>query len=241
MKSKEEPTDLDRSTGRLVDSEDYRSRASGFGTTKQGQGLAREYREQIAARITADRTNGRRDKNVWRALKGMDDAALALRLLVAGISVAEDGDLGTDEDGEKNPREQMRFIGRNLGQQGLAGLKAGAWGITMLCALPVFALDGDILKMTAAADEIMDGVLARAVAANCRHSRNHPHLGQMSARAACPQIISHHRSRLFARTMHQLRMPCARQLEPDGCGGFSMPSMRCKPCRSPSMSRCAIL
>jgi hypothetical protein len=92
---------------------------------------ARQFREQLAGYITADRTNGHRDKNVWRALKGISDDALAIRLLVAGISVAEGGDLGTDDDGEKNLRDQARWIGRQFGQQSVPGLKVGAWGINM--------------------------------------------------------------------------------------------------------------
>jgi DNA-directed RNA polymerase, mitochondrial len=169
MKSKAEPKEFDRSLDRVLRSEDHRRAATGFGTTKQGQRLAREYREQLAARIATDRTYGRRDKSVWRALKGMGDDALAIRLLVAGISVAEDGDLGADDDGVTNFRDQALFIGRNLGQQRLTALKVGAWGVNMLTSLPVFALDGDdgdILKMTVGADILMDEVLDRAVASN---------------------------------------------------------------------------
>ncbi|HEY6700146.1 MAG TPA: hypothetical protein VI137_04895, partial [Pseudolabrys sp.] len=94
MKSKAEP--IDRSLERLWGGEKHKSDTTGFGTTKQAQGLNREYREPLAAVIAADRTYGRRDKAAWHALKGMDNAALAIRLLVAGISVSENGDLGTD-------------------------------------------------------------------------------------------------------------------------------------------------
>lgn len=105
---------------------------------------------------------------VWRALKGIDDATLAIRLLVAGISVAESGDLGVDDNGEKNFRDQALWVGRLVyfgHHQRKLRFKIGAWGIDMLTCLPVFALDdGDVLKMTAPVDELMDEVLARAVA-----------------------------------------------------------------------------
>jgi DNA-directed RNA polymerase len=190
------PTDFERSRERLLDAEDHRSEATGFGTTKQGQALAREYREQLAERIAADLGRGVvsgdraawadvpklrkplmsksrahvRDKAVVRALKDIDAETISLRLLIAGVSVSENGNLGVDDDGEKNFREQARWIGGNLiGTQHHRKLnfKVGAWGIDKLISLPVFGLDtGDILKMTAAADVLMDDVLNRAVASN---------------------------------------------------------------------------
>jgi hypothetical protein len=140
------PDELDLSVGRLLDREDSRTRTTGLGTTKQGHALARQYRQPLVDRITEDRTYGRRDRDVWRALKGIDDNALAITLLVAGISVSEPGELGADDNGEKNYRDQARWIGRNFGQQRELGLKVGAWGINMLQSLPAFALDtGDVL------------------------------------------------------------------------------------------------
>jgi Autographiviridae RNA polymerase len=155
--------DLDRSLDRLLNSEATRARFTGFGTAKQGQALVRLYIEQLTASICADRG---RDRDVWRALRGITDGDIALRLLVAGISVSEGGDLGVDEDGEKNLRDMALWIGRNLGKRGEIGLKIGVWGMNMLVGLPVFGLDGDILKMTVAADEIMDDVLVRALKSN---------------------------------------------------------------------------
>jgi DNA-directed RNA polymerase len=96
----------------------------------------------------------------------MDDNTIAIRLMVAGISVAEGGDLGTNKDGEKNLLDQALFIGRNLGHQRVLGLKVGAWGINMLTDLPAFALDAGVLKMTAPVDEIMDDVIVNAVKNN---------------------------------------------------------------------------
>jgi hypothetical protein len=164
------PTELDLGLDRLWRSEDHRGHTSGFGTTKQGQALARKYREQLADSIrTADRGKRRRDKTVWSALRDIGDAALALRLLVAGVSVAAANYLGTDDDGEKNFRDIAQHIGRNIRpfiNEREVNLKVGAWGIEMLISLPVFQLDGEILKMTGAAYDLMDGVLARAVASH---------------------------------------------------------------------------
>jgi len=185
--------DIDHSLERLLLSEEHRTRTTGFGTTRQGQALARQYRKQLADKIAADRTYGRQrhKKDVWRALKGMDDEVLAIRLLVAGVSVSEDGKLGTDDDGQKNVRDQARFIGRNLGQQRELGFLVGVWGINMLLSVPVFALDGDLLRMTESADVLMDDVLVNGV-------RNNPFLsplttppehGHRSAKAAYPPII----------------------------------------------------
>ena len=166
--------DIDRSLKRLLDGEDHRSRRFGLGATKQGQALTRQYRPELADIIRADRTRGRRDKAVWGALRVkyndddlriLDDDTLAIELLIAGISVSEPNKLGTDDDGEKNLRDQALFIGSNLGQRrDKLGLKVGAWGINILTELPAFALDGGVLKMTAPVDEIMDEALATAVA-----------------------------------------------------------------------------
>jgi hypothetical protein len=68
------PDEFDLSLERLARSEEHRTRTAGLGTSRQGQALAREYRGQLAGRITEDRTYSRRDKTVWRALKGTDDS-----------------------------------------------------------------------------------------------------------------------------------------------------------------------
>src|SRR5262249_51489152 len=157
-------SEFDRSLERLADAEDFKARTTGFGTTKQAYALAREYRQQLADSIKADRVSGRRVKAVWGALKGLDDQTIALRLLVAGISVAEPSGPGVDDDGQKNFRDQAIFIGRNFNQRGDLGLRVGGWGINMLTSLPAFALDvDDVLKMTAHVDEFMDDVLVNAV------------------------------------------------------------------------------
>ena len=58
------------------------------------------------------------------------------------------------------------WVGLNLRQRGEPGFKVGVWGINMLLSLPAFGLDGDILKMTAAVDDLMDDALIRALKDN---------------------------------------------------------------------------
>jgi hypothetical protein len=160
-------TELDRTANHVLDAEAYRAETTGFGTTKQGQALALKYRSQLAERIAEDRAQPD-DREVWRAFIGNDEETLALRLLVAGISVAEDNAIGIDEDdGEKNLRDQALWIGSNFGQRRELGLKVGVWGFNMLQCLPVFDLDaGYVLRLTASADEFMDEVLVRAIKNN---------------------------------------------------------------------------
>ena len=202
------PNELDRGLDRLWRSEDHRGHTTGFGTSAQGQALARKYREQLAKRIGGDRTKRRRDKTVWRALKDIGDAALAVRLLVAGVSVAAANYLGTDDEGEKNLRDIALWIGRNIRpsvSEREVNLKVGAWGIEMLLSLPAFKLDGELLKMTATAYDLMDGVLARAVASHPLLSPlttppvpwTHVRTGGLPAdhwAAGIPLIREHHRS-----------------------------------------------
>jgi hypothetical protein len=138
--------DLDHTAERLWRSEEIRARLAGFGTTKQGQALARKYRGQLAKKVG-------------------DDVALAL--LVAGISVCASDTLGTDKKtGEKNFRDIALWIGLQLGYRGVKGLRKGAWGIKQLIALPVFKLDRDILTLTDDVHDFMDDVLCRAVQSN---------------------------------------------------------------------------
>src|SRR5262245_65919744 len=96
--------ELDQSVQRLAKSEDDRARTTGYGTTLQGQALTRKHRERLASRIGEDRTGGRvngdgplaeglrrwaasnkratyrskRDRDVWRALKGFHTETLAV-------------------------------------------------------------------------------------------------------------------------------------------------------------------
>jgi DNA-directed RNA polymerase, mitochondrial len=170
--------DIDRSTERLLNSEKYRTRATSFATTKQAQALRRKYQGQLAELIAADRVNKRKDKDVYGALKDIDNNELALRLMVAGINVSEHDDFGTDDDGQKNLRDQILWIGRDLCQHlppkkstRELRFKVGRWGIRrLLDLLPItFGTDdddGDVLKMTIRADEIMDDALVAAIKKN---------------------------------------------------------------------------
>jgi hypothetical protein len=159
--------DLDRSFERLNRAEEYKRSALGYGFTKQGQALRREYETQLAHRIGVARGTERRNKALWLALKGIDDKTLALRLLTAGISVCGSDDLGIDKDGEKNFRDIALWIGRNLGHGGKIGFKVGARGVDLLVTLPCFAIDDEgILRPTAQAIDFVDDVLAEAVKNN---------------------------------------------------------------------------
>src|SRR6516165_2999085 len=159
--------DLDRSLERLNRAEEYKRTVLGYGFTKQGQALRREYEVQLAGRISDARVTKRRDRVLWRALKGIDDETLARRLLTAGISVCGSDNLGVNKDGEKNVRDIALWIGRNLSHGGKIGFKSGAWGVDLLVTLPCFALDDDgVLRPTATAIDFMDDVLAEAVKNN---------------------------------------------------------------------------
>src|SRR6478672_2505250 len=71
-------SDLNLSAKRIADSEDSRARLSGFGTTKQGRAIERQFHEQLADIITANRNApAPRERSVWGALKGIkiDDPA----------------------------------------------------------------------------------------------------------------------------------------------------------------------
>jgi DNA-directed RNA polymerase len=165
-------TDLDRSLERLTGSEETRAKLTGFGTTKQGQALTRQHREQLADEIASNRAHPAiRERPVWKAIRGSRDAVLAPRLLVAGITVCAADDLGTDSDGQKNFLNQALWIGRNLGvvrDRDLA-VKVGTWGINRLLSLPIFALGpGDVLELvlTERLDALLDDVLLHSIKTN---------------------------------------------------------------------------
>jgi DNA-directed RNA polymerase len=139
-----------------------------------GQALTRKYRDQLADNIRAERILAR-NKVLWRAIKDFDDETLAVKLLVAGISVCGGKKIGTDKDGEKNFTKIALWIGRNLCiTDGEITFKVGAWGVRLLLTLPVFDLVGeDILVLNGGVNDFMDEVIARAV-------RNHPLLSPLS-------------------------------------------------------------
>jgi DNA-directed RNA polymerase, mitochondrial len=165
----------DRSIDRAWKAEEFRAKSTGWGTTKQGQAVARLYQPQLADLIADDRGH---DKTVWRALNAVsvggirrnaDD--LAQWLLAAGISVCCSSDLGVDRTGVKTLRDIALWIGQNLcnSRDVEVHYKVGVWGINKLIRLPVFVFDPahvDVLTMTAEADEVMNDVLARTVVNN---------------------------------------------------------------------------
>ena len=159
---------FDHSADRLADSEDFRARTTGFGTTRQGQAVAKRYRLQLATRIAEDRATGR-NKAVWRALKGTGVDDLTMRLLVAGISVCASNTLGANDDGEATFRDTALWIGRNLcSRQGRETcFRVGAWGTNLLASLPAFDLASDhVLILTEPVHDLMDAVIERAVRTN---------------------------------------------------------------------------
>jgi DNA-directed RNA polymerase, mitochondrial len=162
--------DLNRSAERIADSEETRARSSGFGTTKQGRAIERQFREQLTDVIMANRkAPARRERAVWAALRGIEIADLTLRLLTAGVTVA--AGLGVDDDGDKNFRDIALWISRNLISSRNRGLafQVGVWGIDQLCSLPIFELrDDGILELvlTDELDTLLDDTLVRAIVAN---------------------------------------------------------------------------
>jgi hypothetical protein len=153
--------DYDRSVERVARSEDQLARLTGFGTTKQGRTLARQYCPQLADNIGTNRGS----RAVRKALRGIKDEDLAFRLLVAGVSVCYAKNLGVDSDGQKNFRDIALWIGRNLGQRGKLGLEVGAWGINRLLYLPIFNLvDTNVLDipLTDSLDALLNDVISGA-------------------------------------------------------------------------------
>jgi DNA-dependent RNA polymerase len=158
-------TEFEPSFDRVWRGEKHKAEEFGFGGTQQAQAVARHCRVQLAANIALDRAQSR-NKPVLRALTDLDDDTLALNLMAAGISVAQSNELGADRDGHKNLRDLAYWIGGNFQCRGEIAVRVGVWAIELLRELPVFGMDGEILKLTAAADEIMDEALARAVKNN---------------------------------------------------------------------------
>ena len=162
--------DLDRSAERLARSEETRASLTGFGTNKQGQAIERQFHDQLADDIAANRGDHRRERPVWAALKGIKIDDLALRLLTAGITVCADDGLGVDDDGQKNFRDIALWIARNLVavQDRELALKIGTWGINRLLSLPIFEESDGVLELvlTDRLDTLLDDVLFRAIAAN---------------------------------------------------------------------------
>ena len=164
--------DLNRNAERIAGSEEARAKLTGFGTTRQGQAISRRYHDRLVELIDANRADpARRERAVWGALRGIKNGDLAVRLLIAGITVAYVDDLGTDSDGDKNFRDIALWIARNLAniRDRELALKVGVWGINRLRELPIFELgDDDVLELvlTNRLDLFLDEELLRAIKAN---------------------------------------------------------------------------
>ena len=164
--------DFDRSLQRILDSEEARALLTGFGTTKQGQVIVREYLPSLAEIIRANRASPDiRERAVWRPLKGISIEDIAARLLIAGISACWDDTLGADDEGHKTYLNQALWIADNLvyiRDRELAA-NVGIWGINRLLGLrPLFDLAGDILiiPLTDSIDTLLTEVVARSIKTN---------------------------------------------------------------------------
>jgi hypothetical protein len=124
--------DWDRSFDRAHRTEQVRWDNLGFSFTRGGQALTRKYYPVLANRIA----DGLRDKEIRPALrkfdKDLDNTRLAVQLLVAGVNICADDQLGT-HDGKKNYRDIAISIGRFFGvpRDRELALKIGGWGINM--------------------------------------------------------------------------------------------------------------
>ena len=187
--------EFERTTDRLLRSEERRAEIAGFGATRQGGALIRRYRNKLAKTISADRVTA---GAVWITLSPIPDDDLAAVLLFAGISACATDDQNTF-------RDVALFIGHTFGQRGESALRVGEWGINILLTLPIFGLEGDVLalQLTDSLDSFLDGVIGQQV-------RAHPLLlpcatqpapwvqidrgGVPTGHWAQPLLIEHHRS-----------------------------------------------
>jgi DNA-directed RNA polymerase len=164
--------DLNRSAARIADDEETRARRTGFGTTRQGRAIERQFHERLADILDANRNAPTpRERSIWGALKGIKIHDLALNLLTAGITVCFAADLGADDDGQKNFRDIALWISRNLGstRDRELAFKVGVWGINRLCELPIFGLgDNDVLELilSDSLDALLSDVLLCAIKTN---------------------------------------------------------------------------
>jgi Autographiviridae RNA polymerase len=179
--------DFDNTIERRIKGEYFKADYLGFGLSAQGLAL-QSYRPRLARIIAADRAGGplpgwepllklrRPDRELWRALKDLDDDAIAERLLIVGVSICFNERLGVDDDDVKNFRSIALVIGASLGRRGKIGFKLGCWGIRMLTQLPLFTLDAnDALTLSLTDEE--DEALTEAV---CELVRRSPFLAPLA-------------------------------------------------------------
>ena len=121
--------DYDRSLERVARSEERRAKLTGFGTTKQGRALARRYCERLADRISANRALAA--PNPSGRLYGASKTTIwPSAYWSPALAFAPMTSLGADRDGEKNFRDTVLWIGRNLGHRGKTAVRSAAGVLT---------------------------------------------------------------------------------------------------------------
>jgi hypothetical protein len=112
----------------------------GYSAAPEAQPALRHYLPQLKKRIKDHFSDGRRDKDVRRALRRVKD--LPKRLLRAGFAVAVSTRLGKNREGVKDALHTELWIGDHLEQKKAdIAQRVGQWGVDMLRCLPIFTLD----------------------------------------------------------------------------------------------------
>src|SRR5690242_2696821 len=108
----DEDNALDRSLERIIKQEEKCADSAGFAVTRQGQAIRRKYEAQLAEIIGTERRRSRRCNNdAWKALRGVENDDLALRLIIAGMNICA---------GEPVLSKIALSIGRAMGNWDLA-------------------------------------------------------------------------------------------------------------------------
>jgi DNA-directed RNA polymerase len=133
---------------RAIKNDVQHEKDEGLAASRRGQALFDRYLPELKEHIATDKAYRRRDRDVWKALKDVEDRED--RLLRAGITVAVSTRLGVDKDGDKNSRDVAIYIGRALGQSKVETCwEVGTWGVDMLRQVQaLFWLDAeDVLRL----------------------------------------------------------------------------------------------
>jgi hypothetical protein len=161
-------SDIDRSISRAYDAEAFRTDELGFAGSKMGQALTRKYLPALCVLIREQRLRARgRTRDAWKLLD-MAEEELARRLLNAGVTVCGTAGLAISRKHQRRTYlTTARWIGLNLGHEGLDGHSVGGLGIELLRQLPAFDVDDkDVLHLTKSAWDFSDEVLIAGVRNN---------------------------------------------------------------------------
>jgi hypothetical protein len=189
--------DYARSRERVLKDEERREGELTFAGSLRGRALMHgKFLVPLTNLIGADRCNGERDIEVWKALKnirgsftppeGQDstdsewvrDYHTAWRVLFAGIAVGYSNvDADRDKDDEKSPIDQAIWIGRAvIGEDGEEEAtekeqhyRVGSWGVRLLLRLGIFKTDADdllVLDVTPEMRDLWNEVIEFAIAGN---------------------------------------------------------------------------